>query len=483
MRSYLRQVGAVALLTREGEVELAKRVEEGDRLMLEALLASRVATAEISRVGDRLRAGELRVQGIVADLDVEAPDWDEAATTARVLRSFDVVRRGGRVIERLVQQRDRVNARGRTRVARRLEVERRRLGDELSRYRFQRPIVDGAAALLKAAVARVERAESEVADCERRSGIPPRELRALLRRARSTEGARTVVRKLGLTLDELTAMDARTRHAERRLAAVLDAEPSPFADERRACEKLAEGERMSARARGALVQANLRLVISVAKKYLNRGLQLLDLIQEGNIGLMRGVEKFDHRRGYKLSTYATWWIRQAITRAIADKVRVIRLPVHMHEHLNQLIRVSRELTHTLAREPSLEELAARADMPVDRVAILLKILREPISLETPILGDGGVLLEDVVEDRTAPSPSAQVFAGELAENAEQALRTLSPREARVLRLRFGIGEKGEQTLEQVGREYGVTRERIRQIEAKALAKLRRAQHLKRLLEG
>jgi RNA polymerase primary sigma factor len=333
----------------------------------------------------------------------------------------------------------------------------------------------------------IEGAEAEIATCERRAGISLRDIRDLLRKARTSPAkARVIATKLGLTLSELAQMETTIRTAQKRILSMEAAGHLSASDQRRTCQDIVEGEGMAERARDELIAANLRLVISIAKKYKNRGLQFLDLIQEGNIGLMKGIEKFDHRRGYKLSTYATWWIRQGITRALADQVRTIRIPVHMHEYMNQLTRTTRSLVHELGREPTVEEIAEKMEVPSSKVRILLKIARVPISLETPIGSEGDTNLGDVIEDKGLPSPSAEAIATNLVAKTREALGTLSPREQRILRMRFGVGEKDEHTLEEVGRVFGLTRERIRQIEAKALGKLRhasRSAHLKVFVES
>jgi RNA polymerase primary sigma factor len=473
VRMYLRKMGLVALLTREGEVEISKRMEEGQRRVLQVVLNSSIAIEEILNLGDDLRKEKIRVKEVVKDIDEEDAEFDEQWHVERVCKAIDKVRRLWKDQEKVAEKLD-TKPSDPTKKKYKAQINELKLEmvNALIELRLKKTQIDKIVYKLKEFVNRLEHANREIIGCEHKSGLSIDELRRTLREIRSSPlRQRAVAKKLGLRSDEIEELSRVIAGAQKKIKKVEEEARLTERDLRETVEEIQDGERMAEKAKAKLIEANLRLVVSIGKKYTNRGLQFLDLIQEGNIGLMRAVDKFDYKRGYKFSTYATWWIRQAITRAIADQARTIRIPVHMIETMNKLTRTTRYLVQELGREPTHDEIAEKMELPLDKVRKVLKLAKEPISLDTPIGEEEDSHLGDFIEDKSVISPSDAVISMNLAEQTRKVLATLTPREEKVLRMRFGIGEKSDHTLEEVGRDFDVTRERIRQIEAKALRKL------------
>ena len=490
VKLYLKKMGAVSLLTREGEVEIAKRIEEGEIEVLRSLLGTREGVLAMLELEERLESGKLKVKDVIRGVDEEVNMDDEKMYYNKIMSALSKLRQFSHFQSRMWEKIEdkKLAQKAREKSVEELEVGRAKIEEILKDVAFNRKSINLFSIKITLWFERLKTLKDEEKKIFDFLEVKDqKEFRALAKKFSNGGSERLqLLRDLVTSEQKIDQLVKQEDEIVRRRAKLEEDCTMPYDKLERLYYQVLSGERKADLAKSELVEANLRLVVSIAKKYTNRGLQFLDLIQEGNIGLMKAVDKFEYRRGYKFSTYATWWIRQAITRAIADQARTIRIPVHMIETINKLIRTSRQLVQGLGREPTPEEIAAKMELPVEKVRKVLKIAKEPISLETPIGEEEDSYLGDFIEDKKVISPAEAVMNINLSEQTRKVLATLTPREEKVLRMRFGIGEKSDHTLEEVGQDFFVTRERIRQIEAKALRKLRhpsRAKLLKAFVDG
>ena len=489
VRLYLKEMGSVALLSREGEIEIAKRIEEGKKDIASAVFGMPMSIQFVLSLREKLKADKIKIRELVPvvdedfEEDEEVTERDDQELRDKTLEALNKVRKVSLTLMSLYEKSHKSGDQAKQQ---KLKVQikdiRAQVVEKMESVNLHAAIKDRMVQRVREIGQEFRASEREIAHCLRKIGVSGEAGQELLRKLnRGRRDFLAVKRKTGLSEDTLHDLKKTYQNARHRIRQLETEEALVTTDEiKEAVRHLDIAAEKVKRGKAELVEANLRLVVSIAKKYTNRGLQFLDLIQEGNIGLMKAVDKFEYKRGYKFSTYATWWIRQAITRAIADQARTIRIPVHMIETINKLIRTSRHLVQKLGREPTPEEIAERMDLPLDKVRKILKIAREPISLETPIGEEEDSHLGDFIEDKKAISPLEAAIRYDLQRQINSALETLTPREEKVLRKRFGIGESTDHTLEEVGQDFEVTRERIRQIEAKALRKLRHPSRSKKL---
>ncbi|QTA85061.1 RNA polymerase sigma factor RpoD [Desulfonema magnum] len=486
VKMYLREMGLVSLLTREEEVEIAKRIESGEQEVLKSLLDTTTGVESILNLGGHIEGGALRPKHVLRDIDEGDTYVDEAVQIESFLNTIHAIEN---FYEEIKEFRDKIFSSEdlgpdeQRRLRRYIARRNNKIFELLKDWRFEAGVIDRIEKMIRSQIDWFDFMNKKTLMWADRMSASAAEICSCLETEK--QFIQWLEPRCDLQKEEMISLFIAIKDIQKQINEKEKELKTNCRSLKRIMSGVDEGHLKAKMAKGDLIKANLRLVVSIAKKYTNRGLQFLDLIQEGNIGLMKAVDKFEYRRGYKFSTYATWWIRQAITRAIADQARTIRIPVHMIETINKLIRTSRYLVQELGREPTPEEIAQKMEIPLDKVRKVLKIAREPISLETPIGEEEDSHLGDFIEDKKFMLPSDAAVSLNLAEQTRKVLATLTPREEKVLRMRFGIGEKADHTLEEVGQDFAVTRERIRQIEAKALRKLRhptRSRKLKSFLD-
>jgi RNA polymerase primary sigma factor len=483
VKMYLKEMGRISLLTREGEVEIAKRIEEGGKRALETLLLCGVGVEHIIELGEKLNDSEVKLKDVINDLEEDDSYMLMGEKKESVINLIDQIRalNESMCLKRREKAKAGCTENEKKELAAQIKQDQKEIMKLVNSFSLEDRQIQNMIERLRDLTAEVGESERNLEECMLRAGGKPISyLKKCVAKIPKSARDEEIVTPIGLAKAEIMDLKSKADKAQQAIRQAKERTDMTPRQIKLKLQKVEKSLEMANKAKSELIQANLRLVVSIAKKYTNRGLMFLDLIQEGNIGLMKAVDKFEYQRGYKFSTYATWWIRQAITRAIADQARTIRIPVHMIETINKLMRTSRYLVQEHGREPTSEEIAERMEFPLEKVRKVLKIAKEPISLETPIGEEEDSHLGDFIEDKNILSPGDAVVNFGLAEQTRKVLTTLTPREEKVLRMRFGIGEKADHTLEEVGRDFCVTRERIRQIEAKALRKLRHPSRSRKL---